>query len=156
MTQLENLMCVCMVCMVYVLFSISNTISRIFADLSHNISCGPQSWHFYTDVNVQFYFDTQTCHHLQQNSGFFTENLFRGKLSATRLAWNIGWRRRVLICIVEAELTHYLGQSGTEISSLFTMLQCYNLTVQSSNWLNWLSFNRLHCHSYFLSSLLPP
>ena len=42
-------------------------------------------------------------------------------------------RRRVLICIVEAELTHYLGQSGTEISSLFTMLQCYNLTVQSSN-----------------------
>ena len=73
MTQLENLMCVCMVCMVYVLFSISNTISRIFADLSHNISCGPQSWHFYTDVNVQFYFDTKTCHHLQQNSVFFTE-----------------------------------------------------------------------------------
>ena len=42
-------------------------------------------------------------------------------------------RRRVLICIVEAELTHYLGQSGTEISSLFTVLQCYKLTVQSSN-----------------------
>ena len=50
----------CGLCMVYSLvFSISNTISRIFADLSHNISSGPESWHFYSDVNVQFYFDTR-------------------------------------------------------------------------------------------------
>ena len=95
MTQLQNLMsfilvkhiCVCSVWSVgCVVFSISNTISRIFADLSHNISCGPQSRHFYSDVNVQIYFDTKTCHHLQQKSRYFTENLFGGKLYGARLA----------------------------------------------------------------------
>ena len=77
--------CVCMYGL-YGVFTVSNTISRIFADLSHNISCGPESWHFYSDVNVQFYFDTQTCHHFQQKLGYFTENLFVGKLYGARLA----------------------------------------------------------------------
>ena len=76
----------CVWCVYCIVFSKSNIISRIFADLSHNISSGPESWHFYSDLNVQFYFDTKPCHHLQQKLGYFTENLFGGKFYAARLA----------------------------------------------------------------------
>ena len=130
-----------MACMVYlyiIVFSLSNTISRIFADLSHNnISCGPQSWHFYSDVNVQFYFDTQAdLSSPPAKLWIFYRKLVWRKIRRRKagLAWNGRRQRRVLICIVEAQLTHYLALWDSSQVAVIQSLPCHTVTPE-------------HCHT---------